>query len=84
MSQTAEEHLLPTGPTARILCVPAKFLKEEAAQGRIPHLRAGKSILFNVARVREVLLRRAAAEGMQSKRNDMATPGQEDKGGADQ
>ena len=45
---------------ARALRLPGAWLKAEAVAGRIPVLRAGRRFLFNVAAVRETLLRRAA------------------------
>jgi hypothetical protein len=42
------------------LGVPAAWLRAEARAGRIPHLKAGRRILFNVSLVEKVLLRRTA------------------------
>ena len=49
--------LLPPSPTTRYLRVTVKWLRAEA--GRIPHLRAGDRLLFNVHMVECVLLERA-------------------------
>ena len=45
---------------AKAIGVPWPWLKAEAAAGRVPHLRAGRTVLFNVAAVRDALARRAA------------------------
>ena len=47
---------------ARRLKIPAAWLKEETAAGRIPHLRAGRRLLFNVEAVKRCLLARAAGD----------------------
>lgn len=57
--------LLPIGPTARRLRVPIKWLRDEATLGRIPHVRAGRVMLFNLETVERLLLERAAREGLQ-------------------
>ena len=54
--------LCPLGVTARLLQVPAGWLRAEAEAGRVPHLRAGKSFLFDVALVERLLLERARQE----------------------
>jgi hypothetical protein len=51
--------LLPLGPTARLLSVPANWLRAEADAGRLPHLRAGSQYLFDVDTVERLLLERA-------------------------
>ena len=55
--------LLPLGPLARRLRVPANWLREEAMAGRVPHLKAGKALLFDPEAVERVLLQRARQEG---------------------
>lgn len=55
-----DQILEPVGPTARRLRVPVRWLREEAESGRVPHLKAGQALLFNVAAVRAALLERAA------------------------
>ncbi len=55
--------LVPLGPLARRLRVPAKWLREEALAGRVPHLKAGKVFLFDPDAVERVLLERARQEG---------------------
>lgn len=47
------------GPMARRLRVTAKWLREEAEAGRIPHLKAGPRLLFDPETVERVLLERA-------------------------
>ena len=47
------------GPMARRLRVTAKWLREEAEAGRIPHLKAGPRLLFDPETVEQVLLERA-------------------------
>ena len=51
--------LLPLGPTAQYLRVPVGWLREEAESGRVPHLKAGNSLLFDPQAVERVLLERA-------------------------
>jgi hypothetical protein len=45
--------------------VPIKWLRDEATLGRIPHVRAGRVMLFNLETVERLLLERAAREGLQ-------------------
>lgn len=56
--------LLPIGPMARRLRVTVRWLRAEAEAGRVPHLKAGKVILFNPETVEKVLLERARKEGL--------------------
>jgi hypothetical protein len=56
---TARPTLMTVGPTARRLRVPANWLRAEALAGRVPHLRAGKSLLFDPDAVEAALLERA-------------------------
>ena len=53
------EQLIPVGWMAKRLRVPVSWLREEAADGRVPHLKAGKQILFNPEAVEAALLKRA-------------------------
>jgi len=49
--------LLPAGPTARALKVPAQWLIDEADAGRVPCLRIGRGfVLFDTAAVEQALL----------------------------
>ena len=52
--------LVPINVAARWLRVPVKWLRDEAAAGRIPCLRAGKAILCDFAAVEAALLERGA------------------------
>lgn len=54
---------------ARVLRVPATWLREEAEAGRIPHLKAGRSLLFDPAAV-EVGLRKRLEKAAQEPRHD--------------
>jgi hypothetical protein len=58
--------LLPLTHLARYLSAPAAWLREEAEAGRIPHLKAGKTLLFDPDAVEQVLLERARREGVSS------------------
>lgn len=58
-----EKRLLQTGPMARRLRVPAKWLRDEAEAGRVPALRAGKVFLFDAEAVETVLRERARQAG---------------------
>lgn len=61
-----QPRLLPVGPMARRLRVSVKWLREEAAAGRIPHLQADRAILFDPDTVERVLVERAQRmEGQQ-------------------
>lgn len=51
--------LLAAGAMARRLRVPVGWLRDEAAAGRIPHLKADRQLLFNPEAVEDVLLKRA-------------------------
>jgi hypothetical protein len=44
---------------ARLLRIPPAWLREEAEAGRLPHLRAGKAILFDINLIESLLLERA-------------------------
>jgi excisionase family DNA binding protein len=53
--------LLVTLPElARRLRVPARWIRQEAEAGRIPHLKAGSQLLFNLGAVETVLAERAS------------------------
>jgi excisionase family DNA binding protein len=51
-------------PTAKRLGVDAAWLREEAEAGRIPHVQAGRHLLFNIDAVQRVLAERAGREGL--------------------
>lgn len=54
--------LTPLGPSATRLGVTQSWLKEEAIAGRIPHLRAGRRLLFDVEFVAALLRDRARSK----------------------
>jgi hypothetical protein len=54
--------LLPLGPTARFLRVPVAWLREEALANRVPHLRAGRQLLFDLDKVERILTIRARSQ----------------------
>lgn len=54
-----ELKLLPTGPMARRLRVPVKWLRSEAEAGRIPHVKADNVLLFHPETVENLLVQRA-------------------------
>ena len=54
---------LPLNRAARLLRVPAKWLRAEADAGRVPHLRAGRAILIHVPTVAKLLGERAQRNG---------------------
>lgn len=57
---------VPLGRLAQIIGVPAKWLREEAEAGRIPHLKAGDVLLFDPEAVEQIIVQRlkeAAQEG---------------------
>jgi excisionase family DNA binding protein len=56
------ETFLPPESTADRLGVPVAWLRREAQAGRIPHLKAGRRILFNPELVERVLLERTAGK----------------------
>jgi len=58
--------LLPAGPMARRLHVPIKWLRNEALEGRLPHVKAGTSILFDPVTIESILLERARGKGVQN------------------
>ena len=58
------EQLVTLPQLAKNLKLPATWLRSETVADRIPHLRAGKRLLFNVEAVRQTLLKRAA-EGVE-------------------
>lgn len=69
-----EQTLHPLGAAARALGVPQGWLRAEADAGRIPHLRAGSRLLFNVDLLKRALLERvrrdAAVAGSEPTRRD--------------
>ena len=55
----SQSKLLLIGPTARRFRVPVAWLRQEAEAGRVPHLKAGRVLLFDPEAVEAVLLDRA-------------------------
>ena len=58
--------LVPINVAARWLSVPIRWLRDEAAAGRIPCLGAGKAILCDFAAVQAALLERGGVAGKAS------------------
>ena len=56
--------LLTVGQMARRLRVPVKWLREEAEAGRVPHLKAGRAILFDPEATEAALVKRAKQGGV--------------------
>jgi hypothetical protein len=56
------EGFLSTRRASLFLGVPAKWLRAEAKANRIPHLKAGRRLLFNISAVREALLSRTTGQ----------------------
>jgi hypothetical protein len=59
MSTPSRTTLLPLGPMARLIGVSSDWLRAEAEAGRLPHLPAGKTILFDPDLVEQLLTERA-------------------------
>jgi hypothetical protein len=56
--------LLPLGPMARLVGVPAAWPRAEAEARHIPHLKAGKVLLFDPETVERILSERAKHDGV--------------------
>ena len=56
--------LLPFRAIARKLRVPVGWLKDEAAAGRIPHLKTGTQYMGRLSVIEAVLAERAKREGV--------------------
>ena len=54
------EFIVNVGKLARLLQLPAAWIKEEALAGRLPCLKIGRRLMFNAEAVRRALLDRAA------------------------
>jgi hypothetical protein len=50
---------MPLAPMARLLGVSSRWLREEAEAGRLPHLAAGDTILFDADLIERILIERA-------------------------
>lgn len=57
---------------ARRLRVTARWLREEAEAGRVPHVRAGDQFLFNPEAVEQLLAERATREGLRADERELA------------
>lgn len=55
--------LQPLGTVARALGVPSSWLRGEADARRLPCIRAGRTIIFDVPTVERLLLERAQRSG---------------------
>jgi len=55
--------ILPLYAVARRFHVPPKWLRAEAEADRVPHLKAGKTILLNPDIVEKLLVERASKGG---------------------
>jgi hypothetical protein len=60
MVTSTNAEFVPLHQAAMRLGVPIAWLKAEADAGRVPHLRAGRRLLFKLALVGEALTQRAA------------------------
>jgi hypothetical protein len=60
MENETKLKLLPLCAMARRLYVSNKWLRGEAEAGRIPHLKAGRALLFNPDVVEPLLVERAS------------------------
>jgi hypothetical protein len=61
MDTQQTRQLLPLGVTARILHLPAAWLRREAEAGRLPCLCADDRFLFDLDLIRNLLVKRAQA-----------------------
>ncbi len=68
MNSMTEPRLLPANRTARLFRVPLAWLKQEAAAGRIPSLKADTALLFDPDAVEAVLVERARGSGKEGDR----------------
>jgi hypothetical protein len=59
----SEYKLLTCGAMARRLGVRTKWLRAEAEAGRLPHVRAGDTLLFEPETVFSILAKRARQKG---------------------
>lgn len=62
IQQARSETFVPLHQAASRLGVPAAWLKAEAHAGRVPHLKAGRRILFSTEAAERALLARAQGE----------------------
>ena len=57
------QKILVLGAMARQLGVEPRWLRFEAEAGRLPHVKAGKTLLFNPDIVERLLVKRASSGG---------------------
>ena len=57
------QKLLVLGSMARRLGVEPRWLRAEAEAGRLPHVKAGRTLLFNPDIVEGLLIERASSRG---------------------
>lgn len=62
MSETSPKKLVGLAELSHRLQLPARWLRGEAEAGRIPSLRAGTELRFNLLAVEAALLERARGE----------------------
>lgn len=60
--------IVPIGILARKLKVKSSWLRAEAEAGRLPHVKAGDTILFDPITIERVLLERARRKGAADER----------------
>ena len=70
----ATRTFIPLHALSRQLGLPAAWIKVEAEAGRIPHLRAGRRLMFNSDAVERILIDRAR---QQAGKSEPVTPGSE-------
>ena len=73
MIGNATDNLIRLYTLATALQLPRLWLRDEAIAGRIPCLRAGKQLLFNLEAVRAALAARAATETLPAPGEEVAS-----------
>ena len=58
--ELAQERLVDLHELVELLELPARWLKTEAEQGRIPSLKVNRAFMFNAIAVRDALFKRAS------------------------
>lgn len=67
MLEDHKERPLTLTQMARYLRVPAAWLREQADQGLLPHVRAGTGLLFDRQTIEQIIARRAATATYQER-----------------
>lgn len=75
-----DDQLIGLRALSRRLTVPARWIREEASNGRIPHIKAGSSLLFNLGAVERILAERARCVGFKRAPKDTSCSGGTDAG----